>query len=176
MKASRENPIFLAQSDTTIGFLCADFQKLNAIKGRSVQTNTLVTLDSLEKLKRLVRIPNAHKKRIRRSSRTTFIYRGKNAIKQARGTKESLEGCLSQFLKSLAIRVVQQQSKRASHAEFLRFFPYLYSTSANKHKESFVFEFALENADVIVLDARLFSAQTPSKIYKISNLKISRIR
>lgn len=50
-------PIFLAQSDTTAGFLCADFVKLNAIKGRLKSQNTLLTLDSFCKLKNLVRIP-----------------------------------------------------------------------------------------------------------------------
>lgn len=44
-------PIFLAQSDTTAGFLCADFVKLNAIKGRLKSQNTLLTLDSFVSLK-----------------------------------------------------------------------------------------------------------------------------
>ncbi len=73
-------PIFLAQSDTTAGFLCADFVKLNAIKGRLKSQNTLLTLDSFCKLKNLVRIPEKYKNRVRRSTKNTFIYSGKHAL------------------------------------------------------------------------------------------------
>lgn len=154
-------PIFLAQSDTTAGFLCADSAKLNAIKGRSESQNVLLTLDSFSKLKNLVRIPNKHKNRIRKSTKSTFIYKGKNALNK----------------ESLAIRVVQnQQGQNALHAEFLRFFPFLYSSSANAHQSSFNLDFALQKADIVILDKRGLEESKPSKIYKITNLNLKCIR
>lgn len=154
-------PIFLAQSDTTAGFLCADSAKLNAIKGRSESQNVLLTLDSFSKLKNLVRIPNKHKNRIRKSTKTTFIYKGKNALNK----------------ESLAIRVVQkEQGQNALHAEFLRFFPFLYSSSANAHQCNFNLDFALQKADIVILDKRGFAESKPSKIYKITNLNLKCIR
>ena len=154
-------PIFLAQSDTTAGFLCADSAKLNAIKGRSESQNVLLTLDSFSKLKNLVRIPNKHKNRIRKSTKTTFIYKGKNALNK----------------ESLAIRVVKnQQGQNALHAEFLRFFPFLYSSSANAHQCNFNLDFALQKADIVILDKRGLEESKPSKIYKITNLNLKCIR
>ena len=128
------NSIFLAQSDTTAGFLCKDFKKLNRIKGRNEKQSVIVTLSSLEKLKKIVRVPRLHRKRIRQSHKSTFIYRGKNAL----------------VPQSLGVRVV----KDSYHSEFLDFFPYLYSTSANPHKKQFDLEFALKRAEVLVLDKR----------------------
>lgn len=156
-----EAPIFLAQSDTTAGFLCEDFGVLNRVKGRDVEQNALLTLDSLEKLKKLVRVPNAHKNRVRRSQKKTFIYKGRNA--------KSVE--------SLAIRLVLKEAgEKVGHNDLLAFFPFLYSSSANAHKAEFDLDFALEKADIVVLDWRLLYAQKPSKMYKIANAKIRKIR
>lgn len=149
--------IFLAQSDTTAGFLSQDFRALNRTKMRNTQQSVLLTLDSLSKLKNLVRIPNAHKNRVRKSTKSTFVYRGKNSLSQ----------------ESLAVRLVNAKSP---HSAFLEFFPFLYSSSANAHKAEFDLNFALDRADIIVLDKRFLSAQKPSKMYKISNLQIKRIR
>lgn len=156
-----ESPIFLAQSDTTAGFLCENFEILNRVKGRNAKQNVLLTLDTLNKLKNLVRVPNAHKNRVRKSIKSTFIYRGKNSLNQ----------------ESLAIRLVSKEmSKKVSHSAMLEFFPFLYSSSANAHNAEFNLEFALQNADILVLDWRFLSAQKPSKMYKITNTMIKKIR
>ncbi len=149
--------IYLTQSDTTAGFLSEDFKRLNHIKGRNVKQDVLLTLDTLHKLKNLVRVPNKHKNRVRKSTKSTFIYTGKNSLEQ----------------ESLAIRLVCATSP---HREFLSFFPFLYSGSANAHKAEFDLGFALERAEVLVLDSRLLSAQNPSKMYKITQTKIKRVR
>lgn len=149
--------VYLAQSDTTAGFLCEDFKRLNHIKGRDVEQDVLLTLDTLHKLKNLVRIPNTHKNRVRKSTKSTFIYKGKNPLEQ----------------ESLAIRLVCATS---CHSAFLSFFPFLYSSSANAHKAEFDLGFALEMAEVLVLDSRLLSAQSPSKMYKITRTKLKRVR
>ncbi|WP_297811520.1 hypothetical protein [uncultured Helicobacter sp.] len=159
-------PIFLAQSDTTAGFLCSDFTKLNAIKGRSESQNVLLTLDSLVKLKKLVRIPSRYKNRIRKSAKSTFIYQGRHALMQKSSPNTKL-----------AIRVVKpERLEKASHADFLRFFPFLYSSSANAHHQSFSLRFALKKADIIVLDKRGLMESKPSKIYKIANFNLKCIR
>ncbi|MBX7491386.1 hypothetical protein [Helicobacter turcicus] len=156
-----EAPIFLAQSDTTAGFLCENFNVLNHIKGRNVKQNVLLTLESLEKLKKLVRVPNAHKNRVRRSQKKTFVYKGRNV----------------KGIESLAIRLVPKGIReKVEHSNLLAFFPFLYSSSANAHKAEFDLDFALEKADIVVLDWRFLSAQKPSKMYKIVNARIRKIR
>lgn len=156
-----KSQVFLAQSDTTVGFLCDNFETLNRIKGRNIKKNTLLTLDSLSKLKQLVRVPNVHKNRVRKGKKSTFIYKGKNSFNQ----------------ESLAIRLVQKEiRKKIDHGSLLEFFPFLYSSSANAHKAEFDLNFALEMADTIVLDERFLSMQKPSKMYKIANVNIRKIR
>lgn len=151
MKAS--SPIFLAQSDTTAGFLCKDYKKLNALKGRNLRQNIILTTDSLKKMQSFVRIPNKYKKEVRRLKQTTFIVRSKTLIN------------------SLATRIVVGQ-----HSEFLSFFDGLYSTSANRHKQRFSLEFALTCATFIVLDKRGLKEDKSSSIYKIGSYNKKRIR
>ncbi len=164
----QNTPIFLAQSETTAGFLCSDFTRLNTIKGRPKAKDVLLTLDSCSKLKKLVRPPTKYKNQIRKRIKTTFIYRGKHALKQ--------HSCDNT---NLAIRVVkgfQETSQCASHADFLQFFPFLYSSSANAHKQKFDLDFALKIAEIVVLDKRGLKESNPSKIYKISNSNLKCIR
>ncbi|MCI5969338.1 hypothetical protein [Helicobacter sp.] len=155
-----EASIFLAQSDTTAGFLCQDSTQLNHIKGRDARQSVLLTLNTLSKLKNLVRIPNVHKNRVRKSTKSTFIYKGRNALRY----------------KSLAIRLVPKEEAKMGHSDLLEFFPFLYSSSANAHKKEFDLNFALQKADILVLDERFLSAQKPSKMYKIANIRIKKIR
>ncbi|CAM2782271.1 Sua5/YciO/YrdC/YwlC family protein [Helicobacter burdigaliensis] len=143
--------IYLAQSDTTAGFLSKDFHRLNSIKGREISQNVLLTTASLKDLKSLTRIPNLHKNRVRRSQKTTFIYRVPNNI---------------------AVRVVAS----GMHHEFLSFLGALYSSSANFHKQKFNLEFALKKSDVVVLDERGIEEKEASKIFLIHNKKIKKIR
>ncbi|MDD6056149.1 MAG: hypothetical protein PUB96_06365 [Helicobacteraceae bacterium] len=155
-----ESTIFLAQSDTTAGFLSKNHRRLNEIKGRNLGQSVLITLDSLSKLKNLVRVPECHKNRVRRSKKSSFVYKKSVALKA----------------ESLAIRVVFRDFRAVSHADFLRFFPYLYSSSANLHKSAFSLEYALKNTDYIVLDNRGLSQNRASKIYKLSNKSIKKLR
>ena len=144
-----KNPIFLAQSDTTVGFLCADFTKLNALKKRESKKNVLLSVDNNVKLKELTRVPEIHKNRVRKAKKSTFIYKN-----------------------NLAIRVIKDKK----HSDFLQFLPFLYSTSANLHKQDFDEKFALESVDIIVLDDREMAQKEASKIFKLSNKNIKRIR
>ena len=111
-----------------------------------------------------MRIPQKYKNRVRRSAKNTFIYSGKHALSSNENTK-------------LAIRVVKpHRLLEASHADFLRFFPFLYSSSANAHHQMFHLDFALQKVDMVVLDKRGLAESQPSKIYKISNFNLKCIR
>ncbi|GAB6045634.1 hypothetical protein JCM11957_12320 [Caminibacter profundus] len=143
------NKIYLTQTDTTVGFLSQDKIKLNAIKKRPLNQKILREVDSLSTLKNFVRVPNKYKNLVRRSCKTTFIYPNKESF-----------------------RVVKDES----HLKFLKKFKWMYSTSANPHKQKFDKKWAREMADIIVEDKRGLFEGEASKIYKISNNKIKRIR
>lgn len=134
-------PIILAQSDTTAGFLSQDKRALNRTKGRQEQQEILRTFASFAALAQFARIPNAHKHFVRRASQTSFVLSPQKAF-----------------------RVVQIPY----HADFLRYFGWLYSTSANAHKQKFSLEFALHHADIVALDSRGIYEDKPSRIFKLS--------
>ena len=143
------NKIYLAQTDTTVGFLSQNREILNKIKNRPFDQPVLKEIDSLETLKKFVRVPNVYKNRIRRSTKTTFI-----------------------FLNGESFRVVKDKK----HLEFLRKFNWMYSTSANLHGEKFKESWAREKADVVVENKRGFFEGKASTIYKLGKHKIKKIR
>ena len=65
--------VFLTQTDTTIGFISQNAEKLTQIKQRPPHKHYIKALPSLKTLKSFARIPNSHKNRVRRSKKTTFI-------------------------------------------------------------------------------------------------------
>ena len=146
---SRNDWVFLAQCDTTAGFLSRNPQKLNRIKSRPLHQKVLIEVVSLESLKFLVRVPIKHKNRVRRAKYTTFIYPNTKAI-----------------------RLVQDER----HLRFLKFHKMLYSTSANPTNESFNEQWAKSHCDVIVLDKQGFAQKPASKVYRINDSKIQRRR
>lgn len=140
--------LYLAQSDTTAGFLSQKQSEINLAKGREAK-KVLLEVESLATLKEFVRIPQKHKNLIRRSKKTTFIY--PNA-KACRVVKESL------------------------HLRFLKPFKWMYSSSANPTQKSFNLDFATQKANVIITDKRGLYESSPSKIFKINQNQIKRIR
>jgi tRNA A37 threonylcarbamoyladenosine synthetase subunit TsaC/SUA5/YrdC len=141
--------IYLVQTDTTVGFLSRDREKLNRIKNRPLKKPVLIEVDSLSTLKEFVRVPNKFKNRVRRSKKTTFIYSSKKSF-----------------------RVV----KNKKHLEFLKKFRWMYSTSANLTGKNFDEKWAKSVADIIVEDKRGLFEGEASKIYKIGIEKIKKIR
>lgn len=139
--------IYLAQTDTTVGFLSKDLKTLNALKNRPQNTPCLITTAKFCELKKLTRVPNAFKNLIRRAKKTTFIYPN-----------------------SKAVRVVKEHE----HSEFLSKFPWLYSTSANIHGQRFNEKWAKNVANIVVDE--VFYENTPSKLLKLSRQKIRKIR
>ena len=157
-------PIFLAQSDTTAGFLCANAKKLNAIKKREPNQKILLALSDFRELKSRFRIPPFAKKMVRNAKKTSFILPNGNSF---RVIVES---------KTLDFKLDSNTDSSKAHREFLSHFGGLYSTSANESGKEFNLAWALQNADIIVLDSRGIFEATPSKIYKLGKNKAKILR
>ena len=132
-----------------MGFLSQDYKKLNKIKNRPLEQKVLKEVDSLNTLKNFVRVPNRYKKMVRRVKKSTFIYKNGNSY-----------------------RVVKDKR----HLEFLKKFKWMYSTSANLTGQKFDKEWAITKADVIIEGKEGLFEGEASKIYKINNHKIKKIR
>ena len=143
------NKIYLTKTDTTVGFLSQDYKKLNKIKKRKINKKILIEVDSLNTLKNFTRVPEKFKKQIRRAKKTTFIYP-----------------------KGESFRIVKDKR----HLEFLQKFKWMYSTSANLSGEKFDKKWAVKMADIIVEDKEGFFEGEASRIYKINNFSIKRVR
>lgn len=144
------NKVYLTQTDTTVGFLSNDDKKLSLIKQRDPKQKILQVVDCFGTLKQKVRVPNRFKQKVRKSKKTTFIYKN-----------------------GLSFRVIDKNSK---HHLFIKKLGSMYSTSANKTKQRFDFEFAFENSDIIIYNDHNFEEKSASKIYKINSKKIKQIR
>lgn len=141
--------LYLAQTDTTVGFLSSDASCLEEVKSRPQGKQFLKVYSSFESFKNdSNRAPKKYKNLIRRSTKTTFI------------------------IKNRASRVV----KSSQHHYFLKNHPWLYSTSANKSGEGFDKDFCIRNSDIIVEDFRGFSESQPSRLYKLSLTNRKKIR
>lgn len=148
-KLSKQPPIFLAQTDTTAGFLCSSPTLLNRAKLRPSSQAVLKTFASLQCATQELRVPISHRHFVRRASKTSIILPSKKSF-----------------------RIV----KEPLHREFLRYFGGLYSTSANRTKEAFSLEFALQVADVLIVDSRGLYEDKPSAIYRLSRTRKRRAR
>ena len=145
MKDSR---VYLAQSDTTVGIFSTDYKKLNILKKRNEDKPCLMSVSSLHKLNKLSRVPSKYKNMIRRAKQKTFLYPNKKAIRV---------------------------SSDARHNIFLDKFDFLYSTSANLHKQKFNYKDISILVDEIINDGH-FRESPSSLIYKINNHTIKRLR
>jgi len=143
------NKIYLTQTDTTVGFLSQDYKKLNKIKNRPLEQKVLKEVDSLNTLKEFVRVSKRFKKIVRRAKKSTFIYKNGDSY-----------------------RVV----KNKRHLEFLKKFKWMYSTSANLTGQNFDKKWAISKADVVIEGKEGLFEGEASKIYKINNYKIKKIR
>jgi tRNA A37 threonylcarbamoyladenosine synthetase subunit TsaC/SUA5/YrdC len=141
--------VYLAQTDTTVGLLSKDKEKLNRIKNRPINQPILREVDSLDTLKTFVRVPKKFRKVVRRATKTTFIYPNKESF-----------------------RVIKDEM----HLEFLQKFKWFYSTSANRHKEKFDISWAKSVADVVVEDKRGLFEGEASKIIKLGKRRCKRLR
>ena len=142
----RSDLIYLVQTNTTVGFLSQNLEKLNKIKKRPPNKKFLKVITEYNILPRVAK---KHRKRVRRTpNKNTYI------------------------IKNEAYRVITEPH----HREFLKKFKWMYSSSANESGKHFDEKFAIQNADVLVMDKRGYFEDIPSKIYKLSKTKIKRIR
>ncbi len=141
--------VYLAQTETTAGFLSQNAEALIQTKNRPSDKSFLMSVDSLQTLQTFTRIPHQHKKCVRKSSKTTFVY-----------------PC------GLAIRVVKDEA----HLQFLKKLKWSYSTSSNESGKKFDEVFALQKADAIVFTCKGFFEDKASTIVKLGKTKIRKLR
>ncbi|ADN09528.1 hypothetical protein [Sulfurimonas autotrophica] len=144
-----DTKVILTQTDTTVGFLSQDALKLCDIKSRQPSKPFIKVYKNFKALKQdKKRVPNAQKNLVRRLKKTTFI------------------------VKNFSFRVAND----SSHSSFLREIQWKYSTSANESGKNFSRIFCEEKADIIVEDKNKLFEGKASKLYKINNKKIKRLR
>jgi len=139
--------VFLTQTDTTIGFVSQNAEKLTEIKQRPPHKHYIKAVNSLQTLKEFTRVPSSHKNRVRRANKTTFIMPNTHSY-----------------------RIVHDQH----HLLLLNRLKWAYTTSANLSNFSYDENFAKEAADIIV--SPLQEKQQASYIYKLGRTVIKRIR
>ncbi len=137
------------QTDTTVGLLSQNALRLREIKSRSDKKPFIKVFQNFQALKnQTIRIPKKRKNLVRRAKKTTFI------------------------VKNQAFRVVSP----SSNCQIVRNLSWGYSTSANESAKSFSRDFCEQKADIIVEDKEGLFEGRASKLYKINNLKIKRLR
>jgi tRNA A37 threonylcarbamoyladenosine synthetase subunit TsaC/SUA5/YrdC len=142
-------PVILTQTDTTVGFLSQDAQKLFEIKSRPQTKPFLKVYNSLQDFKKdFKRIPYSHKKTFRRAKKTTFV------------------------VKNQAVRIAPV----TLNSYYLREFKWHYSTSANESSKEFERSFCEEKSDIIIESSKGLYETDSSKIYKINKSKKRRLR
>ena len=139
--------VFLTQTDTTIGFVSQNAERLSLIKQRPPHKQYIKAVNSLRTLKTFTRVPSAHKNRVRRSQRTTFIMPDGNSY-----------------------RIIYDKH----HLLLLDRIKWAYTTSANLSNKAYDENFAKKNADIII--GPLKQKHSASNIYKLEKNTIKRIR
>lgn len=143
------NKVILAQTDTTVGFLSQSHRALNSIKSRSQQKPFLKVYTDLKTFKADgKRIPKIHRRRVRRSKRTTYI------------------------VKTEAFRIVRD----LYHHRLVRCYGWLFSTSANRSGHAYERSFCEASADIIIEDFRGLHEAPPSSIELLRKKKRRKIR
>lgn len=140
------NPVFLVQTDTTVGFACKAAAPLIRIKQRAPEKPFLKTFPSLSAYDG--RVPNRFKNRVRRASGTTFV------------------------VKNQAFRIVRS----GPYHRLITRFGWLYSTSANRSGGAFERDFAVWAADVVIEDGTGLFEAAPSQIRRLGRTRQRRLR
>ena len=141
--------VILTQTDTTVGFLSQDEIQLQEIKSRPSTKPFIKVYKNFKALKNdFKRVPNSKKSHLRRAKKTTFI------------------------VKNSAFRV----AKYPLSSSLLYNTPWFYSTSANESGKSFERNFCEKKTDIIVEDKNALHEGEASKLYKINETTIRRLR
>jgi len=147
--SSLKDKVVLTQTDTTVGFLSQNGAKLADIKSRNSNKPFIRVYTNFKALNAAnIRVPKEQKNRVRRMKKTTFI------------------------VKNSSFRVARP--KLSSY--ILRELTWSFSTSANENSKNFSRIFCEEKADIIIEDKNALYESTASKLYKINNRKVVRLR
>jgi len=141
-----DDRVYLTQTDTTIGFVSQDDSRLTEIKKRPTSKHYIKAIPSL---KSYTRVPQKHKNRIRRSKFSTFILPNGNSYRIIRDSE---------------------------HIKLIERLGWAYSTSANLSGREYDDDFAKERADIIVGSPIRHKENSASKLFKINNSTIKRLR
>jgi tRNA A37 threonylcarbamoyladenosine synthetase subunit TsaC/SUA5/YrdC len=131
--------VFLAQTDTTVGFLSQDAKRLEKIKMRPNDKPFLKVYAQLRRLNDDIRIPLNHRHRVRHAKKITFI------------------------VNNQAFRIVHEEK----HSHLIQRYGWLYSTSANESGKKYDPFFCHAAADWIIEDSRGLHESISSSIYKL---------
>jgi tRNA A37 threonylcarbamoyladenosine synthetase subunit TsaC/SUA5/YrdC len=139
-----KNLVFLTKTDTAIGFVSQNSDKLNEIKKRSSDKQFITTFPSLNNIPS--RIPVCHRHIVRCAVKTSFITPNQKSFRVSRDKE---------------------------HNKLLSRLGWAFSTSANLSGHDYDEEFAINCADVIVLPLKTNSSPSSilklgkSKIKKV---------
>jgi len=139
--------VFLTQTDTSIGFVSQDPDKLDQIKQRPSDKHYIKAVNNLKTLKSLTRIPQKHKNQVRRAKKTTFIMPNGHSY-----------------------RVIKDKH----HLLLLNRLQWAYTTSANLSGKEYDAHFAQKHADITIHPLK--PNQAASSIYKLGKQCQQRIR
>lgn len=142
-----KDKVFLTQTDTTIGFISQDADKLTEIKQRPPYKHYITAVNSQKTLQCFTRIPSTHCNRVRRSRKTTFI-----------------------MPNGYSYRIIKDKH----HLLLLNRLKWAYTTSANLSGSNYDEDFARRKADIVVTP--LQTSKQASKIYKLGKTTLKRIR
>jgi tRNA A37 threonylcarbamoyladenosine synthetase subunit TsaC/SUA5/YrdC len=142
-----KDKVFLTSTDTTIGFVSQNSDKLNNIKQRPKDKKFIKAVNSLDTLKSMTRVPDMHKKMVRRATKSTFI------------------------IKDESFRVINDEH----HLLLLDRLQWAYTTSANLSGKEIDVQFALQNADIIIYPLNEKRSKA-SQIFRLGTKKIKRLR
>ena len=140
--------VLLAQTDTTVGFLSQDAQRLQEIKKRDNTKPFLKVFSNFKTLRQNIRIPIIHKHLVRYSRKTTFI------------------------VKNQAFRYIDDPE----HSHLIERYGWLYSTSANESGKEYDELFCQSISDHVVEDYRGLSERSASKIFRLTPTRLVQLR
>lgn len=141
--------VILAQTDTTVGFLSQDAQRLYDIKSRPALKPFIKVYKDFTSLKNdSKRIFKNRRSYIRRSKKTTFVIDG------------------------FSFRV----APTTLNSQILKKTPWFYSTSANKSGENFQRGFCESKADIIIENVDSLKEKESSALIEINRVKRRRLR
>lgn len=147
--SSHNMSVILTQTDTTVGFLSQEADKLYEIKSRNTLKPFIKVYSSFQSFLACGnRVSISQSNYIRRSKKTTFI------------------------IKNRSFRIATPKTT----SQIIRNDSWFYSTSANESTKKFLRSFAEDKADIIIENQDGLSEKASSKLIKLNNYKRKKLR